>query len=80
MPASPAAAPRLLARLLRRCPSRYDRAAHLMIQPRKWTEEDDQCLLELRAAGKTPIVIGKELNRTESAIVSRIGVLKRREQ
>jgi hypothetical protein len=39
---------------------------------RPWIEEDDQRLLELKAAGKSPHVIAKELNRTAAAIVARI--------
>jgi DNA-binding NarL/FixJ family response regulator len=48
-----------------------------MKPPRKWNEEEDRCLLELRTAGKTLIQIAKELNRTESSVAARIVVLKR---
>jgi hypothetical protein len=51
-----------------------------MNTPRKWTEEEDQRLRELRAAGKSPILIAKELNRTESAIIGRMSILKLRER
>jgi Myb-like DNA-binding domain len=51
-----------------------------MTKFRKWTEEDDTRLIELRAAGKPPAVIAKELKRTEAAVVSRIGILKKREK
>jgi hypothetical protein len=51
-----------------------------MNTPRKSTEEEDQRLLELRAAGKPPILIAKELNRTEAAVLGRMAVLKRREK
>jgi hypothetical protein len=31
-----------------------------MNQPRKWTEEDDRRLLQLKVVGKSPHVIAKE--------------------
>ena len=46
-------------------------------RPPKWTKEDDQRLLKLKAAGKRAIVIAKELRRTESAIVARMVHLKK---
>ena len=51
-----------------------------MKSPRKWSEEEDRRLLELRTAGKTLIQIAKELNRTESSVAARIVVLKRQEK
>jgi hypothetical protein len=51
-----------------------------MKPPRKWSEEEDRRLLELRTAGKTLIQIAKELNRTESSVAARIVVLKRQEK
>jgi DNA-binding NarL/FixJ family response regulator len=51
-----------------------------MKPPRKWSEEEDRRLLELRTAGKTLIQIAKELNRTESSVATRIVVLKRQEK
>lgn len=46
--------------------------------PPKWTAEEDLKLAELKAAGKSAQVIAKALNRTETAIVSRLGVLRKR--
>jgi hypothetical protein len=46
-----------------------------MFAPRKWTHEDDERLQELRAAGKRPIAIGKELRRSEPAIIQRVAIL-----
>ena len=43
----------------------------------KWTAEEDDRLLELKAAGKSLSVIAKELNRTQAAVDSRTSVLKR---
>ena len=42
----------------------------------KWTEEDDQQLLQLRSAGKSVLLIGLVLRRSSSAIKGRLGVLK----
>ena len=44
----------------------------------KWTPEDDRKLLELKAAGKSAVVIAAALQRTEMSVVSRVGVLKSR--
>jgi hypothetical protein len=49
-----------------------------MFAPRRWTEEDDERLLELKAAGKHTNMIGKELRRSEPAVIQRIAILKRR--
>ncbi len=46
-------------------------------QGRKWTAEEDDRLLELKAAGKSLSVIAKELNRSQAAVDSRIHRLKR---
>jgi len=43
---------------------------------RHWTDEEDRRLLELKAAGKSVIVIAKILGRTEVAIANRLDVLK----
>ena len=43
---------------------------------RKWTNEEDAQLRELRAAAKHPAVIAKALKRTEAAIISRIAIKK----
>ena len=45
---------------------------------RKWTEDEDQILLTMRAAGKRPIVIAKELRRTEASVIERTARLKRK--
>ena len=44
---------------------------------RKWTEDEDQILLTMRAAGKRPIVVAKELRRTEASVIERTARLKR---
>jgi hypothetical protein len=44
----------------------------------KWTAEDDQRLLALKATGKRIAVIAKEFPRTETAVEGRWLVLKRR--
>jgi DNA-binding NarL/FixJ family response regulator len=46
-------------------------------QGTKWTAEEDDRLLQLKAAGKSLSVIAKELNRTQAAIDSRTNVLKK---
>jgi hypothetical protein len=46
----------------------------------KWSEEDDQRLLALRAAGKSAISIGLTLRRSTHAIEGRIGVLRAKER
>jgi hypothetical protein len=45
---------------------------------KRWAEEHDQQLLELRANGQSLISISAALERTEGAIVSRLNVLKGR--
>jgi len=45
----------------------------------KWSQEDDQRLLALRAAGKSVISIGLALRRSTNAIEGRIGVLRAKE-
>jgi hypothetical protein len=49
-----------------------------MFAPRRWTHEDDRRLLELKAAGKHTNMIGKELRRSEPAVIQRTAILKRR--
>lgn len=44
----------------------------------KWTIDEDNRLLELKLANKLWAVIAKQLNRTETAVISRFGVLKHR--
>jgi hypothetical protein len=46
-------------------------------QGKKWTAEEDDRLLELKAAGKSLSSIAKELNRTQAAVDSRTHHLKR---
>lgn len=46
----------------------------------KWTAEDDQRLLALKAKGKRVAVIAKEFPRTEMAVEGRLLVLKKRAQ
>jgi DNA-binding NarL/FixJ family response regulator len=43
---------------------------------RKWTAEEDDRLLELKAAGKSLSVIAEELNRSQASIDSRTNRLK----
>ena len=47
---------------------------------RKWTDEDERLLLELKAAGKRLAFIAKELRRTEAAVIARLVILKKREK
>jgi len=42
----------------------------------KWTPQDDELLLALRAAGKSNVLIAAALRRTKSAITSRLSILK----
>jgi hypothetical protein len=42
-----------------------------------WTDEEDDRLLKLKAAGRVIAVIAKELRRTESSVTSRLVVLKK---
>jgi|KBSMisStaDraftv2_1062788.scaffolds.fasta_scaffold10278958_1 hypothetical protein len=46
------------------------------INRRRWTDEDERQLLELKQAGKSTIVVAKILKRTELAIANRLEVLK----
>ena len=45
---------------------------------KNWTDDEDERLLAMRAAGKRSVVIAKVLRRTESTVVSRIVILKAR--
>lgn len=45
---------------------------------RKWTAEEDQRLLTLKATRKPIAVIAKEFERTETAVRDRLLVLKKR--
>ena len=47
-----------------------------MSSGRKWTAEEDDRLLELKAAGKSLSVIAEKLNRTQAAIDTRTNRLK----
>jgi DNA-binding NarL/FixJ family response regulator len=42
----------------------------------KWTPEEDQRLLELKAAGLPLSAIANDLNRTQAAVDSRTNALK----
>jgi len=42
----------------------------------KWTPQDDERLLALRAAGKSNVFIAAALRRSKSAITSRLSILK----
>jgi hypothetical protein len=46
---------------------------------KRWTDEEDQLLLQLKRAGKLVCIIAKELGRTESVVTARLVVLKQRE-
>jgi hypothetical protein len=46
--------------------------------PKRWTDEEDGRLLELKRTATPVAVIAKELKRTESAVTLRLVVLKRR--
>jgi hypothetical protein len=37
-------------------------------QYKNWTKEEDQRLLAMRAAGKRPVLVAKELSWTEAAV------------
>jgi hypothetical protein len=45
---------------------------------RRWTADEDQRLLSLRAAGKIIASIAKELDRTYESVVNRLAVLAKR--
>ena len=47
---------------------------------RFWTQEDDQLLLELRAAGRSSIIIAAALHRSPQAIEKRLFTLRARLQ
>jgi DNA-binding NarL/FixJ family response regulator len=47
---------------------------------RKWTAEEDDHLLELKAAGKSLSVIAEELNRSQASIDSRTSRLKEKKR
>ena len=46
------------------------------IKDRRWTQEDDLRLLELRAVGRSAISISATLKRSAGAVVSRLSVLR----
>jgi len=48
----------------------------LMNRRNKWTPEEDQRLLELKAAGTPLPVIAKTLDRTQASVDSRTAKLK----
>ena len=45
---------------------------------KKWTSEEDEHLLYLKARGLTLRMLAKSLNRTEASVDSRLGTLRRR--
>jgi hypothetical protein len=47
---------------------------------KKWTQEDDGKLLQMRAAEKPFFVIGAALKRSAAAVAGRYGVLKAKRQ
>jgi hypothetical protein len=49
-----------------------------MTTGRRWKDEDERLLVELRAAGKTWLVVSKQLGRTEAAVIGRSQVIKAR--
>jgi hypothetical protein len=52
----------------------------LMFPARKWTQEDDDQLLAFLAEGKKSAVISKDIRRSESSVLQRAEILKRREK
>jgi hypothetical protein len=50
-----------------------------MNSPRKWTEEEDELLLAMKAAGKPLCVNAKKLQRTEMAVSLRMSQLTKRD-
>ena len=44
---------------------------------KKWTSEEDERLLDLKAKGLTLRMIAKSLNRTGASVDSRLGVLRK---
>jgi hypothetical protein len=48
----------------------------IVAKHRNWTKEEDQRLLAMRAAGKSPMLVAKELSRTEVAVIGRTAALK----
>ena len=43
---------------------------------KRWTQEDDRLLLELRAAGRSTVSISAVLKRSTAAVRGRLSVLK----
>jgi len=50
-----------------------------MNSPRKWTEEEEELLLVMKAAGEHVSVIARKLQRTEVAVSLRISQLRKRD-
>jgi hypothetical protein len=50
-----------------------------MNSPRKWTEEEDELLLAMKAAGKPLCVNAKKFQRTEMAVSLRMSQLTKRD-
>jgi IS30 family transposase len=51
-----------------------------MSNGKKWTSEEDERLLDLKAKGLTLRLIAKSLNRTAASVDSRIRELRRAEK
>jgi uncharacterized protein (DUF2252 family) len=47
---------------------------------RRWTEDDERRLLELKAAGRSAVSISAALKRSVSTIKGRAGVIRARER
>ena len=45
---------------------------------RRWTQEDERRLLELRATGLTWRAIAKQVGRSEASVVTRVVIMKAR--
>lgn len=45
---------------------------------RRWTNEDERQLLELRATGLTWRAIAKKVGRSEASVVTRVAIMKAR--
>jgi hypothetical protein len=43
---------------------------------RRWTQEDDRRLLELRAAGRSAVSISAVLKRTVGSVLGRLSILR----
>jgi len=46
---------------------------------RRWTEEEERLLLELKQSGKSVALIAKILKRTEASVSNKLGLIKENE-